>query len=172
MCSQLPCCARTFASFPAQLTLLLLVAPGVQRLAGREWPARVSACKLFATAYPPAQVGVAWLIDRCIRADCRQPLNCQQPGSTLVVCSSRTQFFLAALGCSSIISIVCRSKAGVSCGQPSSSCAMTRRPWSGEQRRRCACLLPASACPAGCLAVHCPWQPSPASTPSPICFAL
>lgn len=31
--------------------------PLVQRLAAREWPARVSACKLFATAYPPAQVG-------------------------------------------------------------------------------------------------------------------
>lgn len=28
-----------------------------QRLAGREWPARVSACKLFATAYPSAPVG-------------------------------------------------------------------------------------------------------------------
>jgi serine/threonine-protein phosphatase 2A regulatory subunit A len=29
--------------------------PLLQRLAGREWPARVSASKLFATAYPPAQ---------------------------------------------------------------------------------------------------------------------
>lgn len=40
-----------------------LISPAVlpqilpQRLAGREWPARVSACKLFATAYLPATVG-------------------------------------------------------------------------------------------------------------------
>ena len=110
---------------------------------------------------PPGAGGCRLPACRILRlhAGAADPLpNCQQPRSALEL--RRTFLPGSSFTNLACLNSVCRNKAGVSCVQPSSSSATTRRPWSGERRRRCGRPLSACTWQAACLAVHCPWQPS------------